>query len=206
MIWFYWFSFFIFWIIVLHLIFSHNSIRLWGYVCFILFFVLFWYYLLLYNKSILWYQVIFSFYKTEYRSIIFENVSYICGIDGIALLFILLCTFLLMYCLVSYWFVRYKINLFIFSLIFSLWLLLNVFTSMDFFFFYVYFEGIVIPMFMLIVFGAVVVVKFMLLINFFYIHYLDPFSFYYVLLASILIKVLHHLNFWIIRIFLLIAS
>lgn len=42
---------------------------------------------------------------------------------------------------------------------------------MDLFFFYVYFEGIVIPMFFLIVFEVAVIVKFMHLINFLYIPY-----------------------------------
>jgi NADH-quinone oxidoreductase subunit M len=182
---FYWFSFFILWFIALHIIYIHNNIRLWGYMVFIFFFVYFWYLLLLYNKSILWYQIIFNFYQTEWGLIITDNIQYICGIDGIALLFILLCTFLLMYCLMSYWFVRYKINLFILLLLFALWLLLNVFTSMNFFFFYVYFEGIIIPMFLLIVYGVVGHEKYMPLINFLYIPYLVQFLFYFVLLVFI---------------------
>lgn len=46
-----------------------------------------------------------------------------------------------------------------------------IFSSLDFFFFYIYFEGIVIPMFLLIVYEEVVLVKFMLLINFLFILY-----------------------------------
>lgn len=70
--------------------------------------------------------------------------------DGISIYLILLCSFLLMYCFLIYWYLKYKINLYSFSLFISLWLLLNVFSSLDLFFFYIYFEGIVIPMFLLI--------------------------------------------------------
>jgi NADH:ubiquinone oxidoreductase subunit 4 (subunit M) len=47
--------------------------------------------------------------------------------------------------------------------------IINVFASLDLFFFYIYFEGIVIPMFFLIVYEEVEVEKFMLLINFLFI-------------------------------------
>ncbi len=50
-------------------------------------------------------------------------------------------------------------------------IIIYVFSVLDFFCFYVFFEGIVIPMFFLIVFEEAVVVKFMLRINFLFIHY-----------------------------------
>jgi len=74
---------------------------------------------------------------------------------------------------------RYRINLFIFTLILSLRLLLNIFTSLDLFFSYIYFEGIIIPMFFLIVFEVAEAARYMLLINPFCIHYLDQFLFHY---------------------------
>lgn len=153
-------------------IFFQYYLRILSYIFFIFIFLFFWYFILNFNKSILWYHVIFSFY---YMHLL--QISYIIGIDGISLLFVILCTFLLMYCLLSYWFVRYKVNLYIFTLIFSLWLLLNIFTSMDLFFFYIFFEGIVIPMFLLIVSEEVGLEKYTLLINFLFIPYLALFLF-----------------------------
>ena len=41
-------------------------------------------------------------------------------------------------------------NIYSFLLFFSLWILLNIFSSLDLIFFYIFFEGIVIPMFFLI--------------------------------------------------------
>ena len=55
-----------------------------------------------------------------------------------------------------------------FTLILTLWLLINVFSTSDLFIFYIFFEAIVIPMFILIVFEAVVLVRFMQLISFFF--------------------------------------
>jgi NADH-quinone oxidoreductase subunit M len=143
-----------------------NYTRLLSFFFFILFLIICWYLVILFNKSILWYQIIFRFYYMSW-----VQLSYIIGIDGISLCFVVSCAFILMYCLLSYWFVKYKVNLFIFTLLLSLWLLLNVFTSLDLFFFYIYFEGVVIPMFFLIVFEVVEVVRFMLHINFLFIHY-----------------------------------
>lgn len=143
----YWFLFIFIWIVGLFLFFANHTLRLFSYAIFIFIFIFIFYLLLNYNKSILWYQIIFLFFN-----LVALQISYIIGIDGVSLLFIILCVFLLMYCLLSYWFVKYKVNLYIFTLLFSLWLLLNIFTSLDFFFFYVYFEGVVIPMFFLIVF------------------------------------------------------
>ena len=118
----------------------------------------------LFNKSVLWYQVICNFYYLN-----FLQISYIIGVDSLSIFFILLCSFLLMYCFLIYWFLKYKINFYAFTLLFSLWLLLNVFSSLDLFFFYIFFEGIVIPMFFLIVYEVVVVEKFTRLISSFYI-------------------------------------
>ena len=150
--------------IIFYFFFIHY-IRIFTYYSLIVFFIFSLYLFLIFNKSILWYQIIFNFYN-----LVFLQISYIVGIDGISIFFIILCGFLLMYCFLIYWFLKYKIDLYAFTMLFSLFLLLNVFASMDLFFFYIYFEGIVIPMFLLIVYGVVVVEKFMLLINFLFIH------------------------------------
>ena len=73
---------------------------------------------------------------------------------------------------------------------------INVFTVYDFLIFYIFFEAIVIPMFLLLVFEVVDLEKFMLPINFFYIHYLDLFLFYLLFYLYILVKVLHLMIFF----------
>lgn len=155
-------------------IFFLYYIRILGYFSLIYLYILCFFLVIVFNKSITWYQVLFNFYNFS-----FLQISYIIGIDGLSIYFILLCSFLLMYCLLIYWFLKYKINLYIFTLLLSLWLLLNIFASLDLFFFYIYFEGVIIPMFLLIAYEVVVVVKFMLHINFFYILYLVPYLYYY---------------------------
>ena len=151
--------------IIFYFFFIHY-IRIFTYYSLIVFFIFSLYLFLIFNKSILWYQIIFNFYN-----LVFLQISYIVGIDGISIFFIILCGFLLMYCFLIYWFLKYKIDLYAFTMLFSLFLLLNVFASMDLFFFYIYFEGIVIPMFLLIVYEVVVVEKFMLRINFLFTRY-----------------------------------
>lgn len=52
-----------------------------------------------------------------------------------------------------------------------MFLFLNIFSSVDMVYFYVFFEAVVVPMFLLIVFGVVVLEKCMHLIYFLSIHY-----------------------------------
>lgn len=165
--------FFIFWLFLFFLMFSYNYLRLFSYFFFAIFFLLSLFLLLVLNKSIFWYQVVFKFYSLSYL-----NMSYIIGLDSVSIFLILLSVFLLMFCFVIYWFLKYRINFYIAMLFFSLWLLINVFSSLDFFFFYIFFEGIIIPMFFLIVYEVVVHVKFTRLINFLFILYLVLFLYY----------------------------
>ncbi len=88
---------------------------------------------------------IIKFYTINYL-----QISYIIGIDGISISFIIICSLLILLCYVIYWFLSYKINLYTFCLILSLFLLINTFASLDLFLFFIFFEGIVIPMFLLI--------------------------------------------------------
>lgn len=122
--------------------------------------------LVLYNKSVIWYQVLFRFLR--YYPV---HVSNIIGLDGISISPVVLCSFLLLYCILVYWYLRYKIVLYCILVLSALWLLINFFASTDLLTFYVYFEGIVIPMFMLIVYEEVGVERYMQHIFFSYIHY-----------------------------------
>jgi proton-translocating NADH-quinone oxidoreductase chain M len=139
------FLFFYFFLITFMIIFFYNYIRLFTYFLLSLIFIISWLLLLIYNKSILWYQIILKFYTLNYL-----QISYIIGIDGLSVFFVITCTLLILLCYIIYWFLPYKINLYSFTLIFSLYLLINTFTSLDLFLFFIFFESIVIPMFLLI--------------------------------------------------------
>lgn len=77
--------------------------------------------------------------------------SYHLGIDGISIFFVLLSTFLLIICILCSWStVQYKVKEFFFLLYLITFLLVNVFTVLDLFLFYIFFESILIPMFFII--------------------------------------------------------
>lgn len=101
--------------------------------------------ILILNKSIIWYQIIYKFYTIDYL-----YISYIIGIDGISISFIMLSVFIIIFCFLIYWNLNYLFKFYSFILFFSLWVLINIFSSLDLFFFYIFFEGVVIPMFFLI--------------------------------------------------------
>jgi proton-translocating NADH-quinone oxidoreductase chain M len=86
---------------------------------------------------------------TFYKSLFF-NIELTWGFDILSLNLILLSSFLLIFCYLIYWNLKYKSVYYYFILSFSLWILINVFSSLDFFYFFLFFELIVIPMFFLI--------------------------------------------------------
>lgn len=74
-------------------LFSHNYLRPLGFFFFSVFFLFSLFALLMLNKSIFWYQLIVNF-----STLAFLNVSYIIGVDGIAVFMVALCSFLLLLC------------------------------------------------------------------------------------------------------------
>lgn len=79
------------------------------------------------------------------------NFHYIIGIDNISLLFLLLTFFLNPICILISWnSIKYKYISFLFCLIFITFILFNIFCVLDLVFFYIFFESILIPMFILI--------------------------------------------------------
>lgn len=81
----------------------------------------------------------------------FFNIYYSIGIDGLSLFFVLLTTFLMPFCLLLSWVnVSYRLREFVVCMLIIEFFLINVFTVLDFFFFYIFFESILIPMFLLI--------------------------------------------------------
>ena len=122
-----------------------NVLRLVFYYIFNLFFILILFLNIFYNKSVYWYTYMITYYKQ-----LFFNIDFTWGFDILSLNLILLCAFLLLFCYLSYWNLKYRSVYYFFLLNFSLWTLINVFSSLDFFNFFVFFELIVIPMFLLI--------------------------------------------------------
>lgn len=81
----------------------------------------------------------------------FFNIFYSIGIDGISIFFVLLTTFLIPLCILVSWnSVLYKLKEYLILLLIIEFLLINVFVVKDLFLFYIFFEGILIPMFLLI--------------------------------------------------------
>jgi NADH-ubiquinone oxidoreductase chain 4 len=79
------------------------------------------------------------------------NYSITFGIDGISLFFILLTTFIIPICILVGWItIKSYVKEYCFCLLSLESLLIVVFSTLDLFFFYVFFEGVVIPMFILI--------------------------------------------------------
>ena len=84
------------------------------------------------------------------------NVNFVLGIDGIALFFILLTTFLFAICILSSWnYILHNTKLFYVSFLIMETILVLVFSTLDVLFFYMFFESVLIPMFVIIgVWGA----------------------------------------------------
>ena len=80
------------------------------------------------------------------------HIKYSIGLDGLSLMFFLLTTFLMPFCILIGWdSINKKIKEYYMSLLLIEFLLLNVFTALDLIFFYIFFESVLIPMFLLII-------------------------------------------------------
>lgn len=81
----------------------------------------------------------------------FFNIYYSIGIDGLSIFFIILTTLLIPFCILISWdSIKYRVKEFLLMLILTEFLLINVFSVLDLFFFYIFFESVLIPMFILI--------------------------------------------------------
>lgn len=90
----------------------------------------------------------FIFY---FKWIEFFNFHFIFGIDNISLIFLLLTFFLIPICILISWNnVKYKYNSFLMCLLFISFILFNFFCVYDLIFLYIFFEFILIPMFIMI--------------------------------------------------------
>jgi NADH-quinone oxidoreductase subunit M len=79
------------------------------------------------------------------------NLNFSLGIDGISVFFVVLTTFLFSLCLLASWFsIFVELKLFLICFLFMEGCLLLVFTILDLLLFYIFFESILIPMFLII--------------------------------------------------------
>ncbi len=79
------------------------------------------------------------------------NVSYHLGVDGISVFFLVLTTFLIPICILSAWSaIKTRVREFMIAFLVIETLIVGVFCSLDFVMFYIFFEGQLIPMFLII--------------------------------------------------------
>jgi NADH-quinone oxidoreductase subunit M len=81
----------------------------------------------------------------------FAGASYHLGVDGISILFVLLTAFLMPICILSSWkSVENRVGDYMIAFLVLETLVIGVFTSLDLFLFYIFFEGTLVPMFIII--------------------------------------------------------
>jgi len=78
------------------------------------------------------------------------GIAYHKGVDGISLWFVLLSTLLSPIAILSGFAVKERVRSFMIALLLLETMMIGMFTSLDFFLFYVFFEGVLIPMFLII--------------------------------------------------------
>ncbi len=79
------------------------------------------------------------------------NISYVVGIDGISVLLILLTTLIMPFCVLASWtYIKVRIPAFMICLLIMETAMIGVFAALDFVLFYILWEAMLIPMYLLI--------------------------------------------------------
>ena len=79
------------------------------------------------------------------------NINYTLGVDGISILLVLLTTFIMPFCVLASWsYIKTRVQAFMICLLIMETAMLGVFVALDFVLFYVLWEAMLIPMYMLI--------------------------------------------------------
>jgi NADH-quinone oxidoreductase subunit M len=92
-----------------------------------------------------------DFQFVEQRPWIAEGINYHVGIDGISMLFIILTTFLMPICVLASWkSIETRVKEFMIAFLLLETMMIGVFCALDFVVFYLFFEGGLIPMFLII--------------------------------------------------------
>ncbi len=80
-----------------------------------------------------------------------DNISYHMGVDGISVLFVMLTTFLMPLCILASWdAIRVRVKEYMIAFLVLETLMIGVFCALDLVLFYLFFEGGLIPMFLII--------------------------------------------------------
>ncbi|HBY43212.1 MAG TPA: NADH-quinone oxidoreductase subunit M, partial [Brevundimonas sp.] len=81
----------------------------------------------------------------------FAGAGYHLGVDGISILFVLLTAFLLPICIVASWkSIETRVVEYMIAFLILETMVIGVFTSLDLFLFYIFFEGTLVPMYLII--------------------------------------------------------
>ncbi len=79
------------------------------------------------------------------------GINYHLGVDGISVFFVILSTFLTSICVLASWeAIQVRVKEYMISFLLLETLMVGMFSALDFFVFYVFFEGVLIPMFLII--------------------------------------------------------
>ncbi len=79
------------------------------------------------------------------------NISYHMGVDGISMLFVLLATFLTPICILSAWeAIQKRVKEYMIAFLILETMMVGMFSALDGLLFYLFFEGVLIPMFIII--------------------------------------------------------
>ena len=81
----------------------------------------------------------------------FAGASYHLGVDGVSILFVLLTAFLMPICIVASWrSIETRVVEYMIAFLILETLVIGVFTALDLFLFYIFFEGTLVPMFLIL--------------------------------------------------------
>ena len=80
----------------------------------------------------------------------YVNISYMMGFDGMSMCLLALSTFLVIMCIICYWHGKYQLTVYFLTMSVSVWVFHHVFTVLDLILFYIAFEAILTPMFILL--------------------------------------------------------
>ncbi|EKD38326.1 MAG: hypothetical protein ACD_75C00773G0005 [uncultured bacterium] len=90
-------------------------------------------------------------FAEQYSWIESFNIHYIVGIDGISILLIILTTFIMPFCVLASWsYIKTRVQAFMICLLIMETAMIGVFAALDFVLFYILWEAMLIPMYMLI--------------------------------------------------------
>ncbi|MEM8647065.1 MAG: NADH-quinone oxidoreductase subunit M, partial [Pseudomonadota bacterium] len=91
-----------------------------------------------------------GFQMVEKHSWLGNSINYHVGVDGISILFVMLTTFLMPGCVLASWGVKTRVKEYMIAFLVLETLMIGVFVSLDLLLFYLFFEGGLIPMFLII--------------------------------------------------------